>query len=98
MSNRKWYYIKADSQSRKNFAWHITKEIFTKAELVGHNCSGRSNGKEEKLALNAENFNIVLEIVFCYWPRNPIEDCNKNESKLWNVCKEAINSSLRGKM
>ena len=97
MSNRKWYYTKADSQSRKKFAWHVLKEIFTKAELVGRNTSGRSNGKQEKLALNVEKLNIVREIVFYYWPLNPIEDGNKNDSKLWNEFKEAINSSLHGK-
>ena len=97
VSNRKWYYIKADCKSRQNFAWHVSKEIFAKDELVGHNCSGRSNGKHDKPALNAEKLNIVREIVFYYWPRNPIEDGNKNESKLWNVCKEAINSALRSK-
>ena len=80
--------LQTKSNSTKNFAVRLLRELFTKEELEGKNISG-SRGKDQ---VDPERIMIIKEIVFKMYHTQPAD-----REMEWRNCRKAMDSFLRSK-
>ena len=83
--------LKDDISSRQNFAWNCVKKLFTLDELVGHNCSGKSQNGLTKIALDVNKLSAVKHITLTHFPVSRTE----TEKQVWRDCRNSIDGGLR---
>ena len=79
---------------RPSFAWYVAQKIFSWEEMLGRNCSGKSNKVEgSRKLLDPTKLLAVNSIVFHFFPSA------RHESLIhvWKLCQENINSNIRSR-